>query len=152
MNDTEAIEGRRPAPADVQRRPAREWLSGLAAFAVVTLGSGCLAAEPTSTLGSAFRPQGMVDAPAAGNAQPSGANLPGLRVVVSGASRSVASIDSQIVHVGDKVNGMRVMQISPHGVVLAGEGGALERLTISPSVVKRNVADKATRNSNGVRQ
>lgn len=151
MDEIKSIECRRPAQRDALRRVARGWRA-LAALSIASLGSGCLAAESTSNLGSAFRPQGVAAAPAAGNGEHAGANLPGLRVVVSGASRSVASIDGQIVHVGDKVNGMRVTQISPHGVVLVGEGGASERLTVYPSVVKRKVAAKATRISNGVRQ
>jgi hypothetical protein len=80
------------------------------------------------------------------------ANQSGLRVVVSSTSRSVASIDGQIVHVGDMVNGMRVTQINPHGVVLVGEGGVSERLMVNPAVVKRKLPAKATRITNGVRQ
>ena len=115
----------------------------------------CAAQESTGSMGSVFRPQGMVDAPAAGKNEQAGANLSGLRVIVIGKSHAVASVDGQIVHVGDTVNGMRVMKIDPNGVVLAGEGGASERLTVYPSVIKRNVtntAPKATRNSNGVAQ
>lgn len=107
-----------------------------------------------SSLGSAFRPQGLADAPAApaaGKGENAGSNLPGLRVVVSSASRSVATIDGQIVHVGDVVNGMRVTQINPNGVVLVGEGGVSE-LTINPAVVKRKLPAKAPRIPNGVAQ
>jgi hypothetical protein len=128
--------------------------AGFAALAIAGLAPLCLAADSMSSLGSAFRPQGVADvpaAPAAGSGQ-QGTNLPGLRVVVSGASRSVATIDGQIVHVGDVVNGMRVTQINPTGVVLVGEGGVSERLTINPAVVKRKLPATATHISNGVRQ
>lgn len=136
----------------VDRGPARGWRTGLVALALAGLGSGSGAAELTSALGSAFRPQAGAEAPAAGPAGPAGANLPGLRIVVSGASRSVASIDGQMVHVGDVVNGMRVTRIDPQGVVLIGEGGVSQRLTMSPSVAKRMVDARTTRKSNGVGQ
>ena len=82
----------------------------------------------------------------------SDANQSGLRVVVSSRGRSVASIDGQIVHVGDTVNGMRVTRINPQGVVLTGEDGVEERLAIHPSVVKRMHSVNAKRVSNGARQ
>jgi len=72
-----------------------------------------------------------------GSGEQSKSNAPGLRVIVSGTSGSVASIDGRTVHVGDIVNDMRVTQINPQGVVLTGEGGAEERLMINPSVTKQ---------------
>jgi len=145
---------RRTTQCSARRLVATTLRAGFAAFAIAGLPSVCLAADSMSSLGSAFRPQGVTDAPAspaAGSVQ-HGANLPGLRVVVSSTSRSVATIDGQIVHVGDVFNGMRVTQINPNGVVLMGEGGVSERLTINPAVVKRNLPAKATHLSNGVRQ
>ena len=64
----------------------------------------------------------------------------------------MASIDGQIVHVGDTVNGMRVTQINSQGVVLVGEGGVQERLLINPSVVKRTPSVKPVAVSNGAIQ
>jgi hypothetical protein len=151
MEEVKSIDRRRGQPG-ARRRAAARLRAGFAALSIAGLGPACLAAESTSSLGSAFRPQGLADAPAAGNGEHAGANLPGLRVVVSSASRSVASIDGQIVHVGDMVNGMRVTQINPHGVVLVGEGGVSERLMVNPAVVKRKLPAKATRITNGVRQ
>jgi hypothetical protein len=148
VNTIDRRQGRRC----VRRRAAGGWRAGLAALAIAGLGSACLAAESISSLGAAFRPQVGADAPVAGNAQPTGANLAGLRVVVSSTSRSLASIDGQIVRVGDMVSGMRVTQINQQGVVLMGEGGVRERLTVYPSAVKRKRPVNAPRVSNGVRQ
>ena len=120
---------------------------------LIGVGSACLAADSISALGSAFRPQGAADPSAErGKAERPAATPSGLRVVVSGASRSVASIDGQIVHVGDTVNGMRVTQINAQGVVLKGEGGASESLTVTPSVVKRKLPENTTRIAIGDRQ
>jgi len=63
----------------------------------------------------------------------------------------VASIDGQIVHVGDIVNGMRVTRIDQHGVLLIGEG-VQEQLMVNPSVVKRMRPVAAKRVSSGARQ
>jgi hypothetical protein len=127
------------------------WRGALVALSIAGLGTACLAADSISSLGSAFRPQGGADAPVQGGAARSDANQSGLRVVVSSAGRSVASIDGQIVHVGDVVNGMRVTRIDQHGVLLVGEG-VQEQLTINPSVVKRMRPVAAARVSNGARQ
>ena len=136
------------------RCKASAWFrAGVVAVPLIGLGSAGLAADSMSGLGSAFRPQGGADLPpVGGHVERPGANPPGLRVVVSSASRSVASIDGQIVHVGDTVNGMRVTQINAQGVVLKGEGGVSESLMLAPSVVKRQHLAKAARVSNGDRQ
>ena len=125
--------------------------AGLAALSIASLGTACLAADSMSGLGSAFRPQGAADAPGQGSGARTEANQSGLRVVVSSASRSVASIDGQIVRVGDIVNGMRVTRINPEGVVLTGEGGVEERLMVNPSAVEHTRPVKARHVSNGVR-
>lgn len=126
--------------------------AGLAALSIAAVGTACLAADPVGGLGSAFRPQGLTDAPIDGNGERTEANQAGLRVVVASASRSVASIDGKLVHVGDMVNGMRVTRIDQHGVVLMGEGGITERLTVIPPTVKRERPAKPTRDSHGARQ
>jgi len=112
----------------------------------------CLAAESVSGLGAAFRPQAIAAARVVGSGEQSNLNAPGLRVIVSGASGAVASIDGRTVHVGDIVNDMRVTQINLQGVVLTGEDGTEERLTINPSVVKRMRLVKAKRVANGAAQ
>jgi hypothetical protein len=74
----------------------------------------------------------------------------GLRVVVLNGSTAHASIDGRVVHVGDTINGMRVTRITEQGVVLAGEGGVEERLSIQPpSVVKRMQTTPPARVSKG---
>jgi hypothetical protein len=151
MEHVKSIGGRH-GQRRARRRAADGRRAALAALAIAGLGSACLAGESISSLGAAFRPQGTVDAPAPGNGERTGANLPGLRVVVSSPARSLASIDGQIVRVGDMVNGMRVAQIDQQGVLLVGEGGVRERLTVSPSAVKRERPAKATNVSNGARQ
>ena len=102
-----------------------------------------------SSLGAAFRPQAAPAAPAAGSGERSTANVAGLRVIVAGSSGAIASIDGRTVHVGDMVNEMRVTQISLQGVVLTAEDGTEERLTISPSVVKRMLPANPKRPPNG---
>ena len=124
----------------------------LAALSIAGVGATCLAADTPGGLGSAFRPQGWADAPSDGSAARTDANQAGLRVVVASASRSVASIDGKMVRVGDTVNGMRVTQIDQHGVVLTGEGGATERLTVIPPDVKRARPAKPTRELHGANQ
>jgi hypothetical protein len=108
--------------------------------------------ESMSGLGAAFRPQAVAAARVVGSGEQSNSNAPGLRVIVSGASGAVASIDGRTVHVGDIVNDMRVTQINLQGVVLTGEDGTEERLTINPSVVKRMRPVNAKRVSNGAGQ
>lgn len=143
------IDGRcRPRNAD---RRAATLRMALAALGLAAAGVSCAAAESVNALGLAFRPQGAVDAqPAGGGIERRGASSSGLRVVVSRPSHALASIDGRVVHVGDTVNGMRVTRISEQGVVLTGEGGVQEQLTLDPpSVVKRMHPAKAERVSNG---
>jgi hypothetical protein len=120
-------------------------------------------AQGLDSIGSAFRPQAAAPSSAAGNAaapsRPAGAasaasakdtdGTAGLRVVVTSGSRSLASIDGRIVRVGDSVNGMRVTQIGPQGVVLRGEAGAKEHMTLNPAAVKKPA--NSTRVSTGAR-
>jgi hypothetical protein len=134
------------------RRATAGLRAGLAALSLASLGMACPAAESMSGLGAAFRPQGGGDAQAQGSGARTEANQSGLRVVVSGTSRAVASIDGQIVHVGDIVNGMRVTRINAQGVVLTGEGGETEQLMVNPSAVKRKPAAGAPYVSKGARQ
>lgn len=129
----------------------RRTIAGLTALSLAGWGTSCLAADSMIGLASAFRPQRGADAPQASGARAE-ANESGLRVVVSGKSRTVASIDGQIVHVGDTLNGMRVTQISAQGVVLTGEGGVTEQLLLNPSAVKRKPAAAAAGASKGARQ
>ncbi len=128
--------------------------AGLAALSIAGVGISCLAADSAGGLGAAFRPQGWADAPSGGNGngERTEANQAGLRVVVASASRSVASIDGKIVHVGDMVNGMRVARIDQHGVLLTGEGGITDRLTVIPPAVKRERPAKTTRVAHGASQ
>lgn len=126
--------------------------AGLVAMSIAGAGATCLAADSTGGLGSAFQPQGWVDAPSEGNGARTEANQAGLRVVVASTSRSVASIDGKIVHVGDMVNGMRVARIDQHGVLLTGEGGITDRLTVIPPAVKRERPAKTTRVAHGASQ
>jgi len=126
--------------------------AAVVAFACTALAWQCMAADSMGNLASAFRPQGFVDrAPEGVRAERPDASGAGLRVVVSRASRPVASIDGQIVHVGDTVHGMRVTQINAQGVVLQGQDGANESLTVTPSVVKRSRLPQASRISKGDR-
>ena len=137
---------------DGRRHGAAGWCPGLMALWLVGMAPPCLAAESMSGLGAAFRPQAGAAARVVGSGEQSNSNAPGLRVIVSGASGAVASIDGRTVHVGDIVNDMRVTQINLQGVVLTAEGGAEERLTINPSVVKRMRPVNAKRVSNGAGQ
>jgi len=143
---------RRHRQRDSRRHAAAGWSSGLAALWLAAMAPPCLAAESMSGLGAAFRPQAAAAARVVGSGEQSNLNAPGLRVIVSGASGAVASIDGRTVHVGDIVNDMRVTQINPQGVVLTGEDGTEERLTINPSVVKRMRLVKAKRVANGAAQ
>jgi hypothetical protein len=151
MQQVKAIDGRR-GQRSAGRHAVTGLRAGLVALSIAGVGAACLAADSVGGLGSAFQPQGWVDAPIDGNSERTEANLAGLRVVVAGASRSVASIDGKIVHVGDMVNGMRVTRIDQHGVVLTGEGGVTQRLTVVASAVKRERPEKAARDSHGARQ
>jgi hypothetical protein len=92
------------------------------------------------SLDGAFRPReapvpARPPATEAGDAD----NARGLRVVVTGRGRSVASIDGRLVHVDDEVNGMRVVRIDAQGVVLARDDGNRERVTLAPGAAKRPV-------------
>ena len=151
MEQVKAIDGRR-RQRSAGRRAAAGLRAGLAALSIAGLGTASLAADSMSGLGSAFRPQGGANAPVAGNGERTDVNQAGLRVVVSSASRSVASIDGQIVRVGDIVNGMRVTRINAQGVVLMGEGGVTEQLMVNPSAVKRQPPVNVPHVSNGARQ
>lgn len=151
MQQVKAIDDRR-AQRGASRHAVTGLRAGLAALSLASVGTACLAADSVAGLASAFRPQGWADAPTQGNGERTEAAPPGLRVVVASASRSVASIDGQIVHVGDTVNGMRVTRIDQNGVLLTGEGGVTERLTVIPPAVKRERPAKATRDSLGARQ
>ena len=97
------------------------------------------AAQGLGGLDAAFRPQ--VAAPAQRSGPSAATNegdyAPGLRVVVTGRQRAVASIDGRVVHVGDEVNGMRVVRIDAQGVMLTGDEGVSERLTLTPAAQKR---------------
>ena len=151
MQQVKAIDDRR-GQRSAGRHAVTGLRAGLAALSIAGVGAACLAADSVGGLGSAFRPQGWADAPIDGNGERTDANLAGLRVVVASASRSVASIDGKIVHVGDMVNGMRITRIDQHGVVLTGDGGITDRLTVIPSGVKRERPAKATRDSHGAQQ
>jgi len=133
-------------------RASAAFRAAVVAFVCTTPVSPCVAADSMSSLASAFRPQGVVDRPPEGaRAQRPDASPTGLRVLVSRSSHPVASIDGQIVHVGDTVHGMRVTRIDAQGVVLQGEDGASESLGVTPSVVKRSRLPEATHNSKGNR-
>jgi len=144
-----------PSPNTVS--PARRHAcQRVAAWALAALGLAasalpCRAAESFTGLGTAFRP--AAGSGAAPNDTAVRGNAPaGLRVVVSGNTRALASIDGRIVHVGDSVNGMRVARITEQEVVLKGEGGQEQRLPINPAAVKRMQPVKASQISNGVGQ
>ena len=122
----------------------RSMAVALAAACLAGGGNASWAAEPVSSLGAAFRPQAPPPPPPvesgatrASAAEPAGASPSGLRVLVTSATRSLASIDGRIVRVGDVVNGMRVAQIHAQGVVLVKEDGVREQLSITPAAVKR---------------
>lgn len=116
--------------------------AGLAVVAALGVLTDSAAAQGLGGLDSAFRPQAAP--PAQRSAAPAAADegdyAPGLRVLVTGRQRAVASIDGRLVHVGDEVNGMRVIRIDVHGVVLAGDEGVSERLTLAPAAQKRPLA------------
>jgi hypothetical protein len=141
------------------------WRHLLQACALAGLAGAATAADSLSGLGAAFKPQAAppqaaaarAAPPAEGNPAGAGAvaavaasGYPGLRVVVHGKARALAYIDSQMVRVGDRVNGMRVTQIDGHGVVLKGEAGVTERLTVHTGVTKKTrVAAGTASNANG---
>ena len=106
--------------------------TALAIAAIALLVPLCSApAGAADNLGAAFRPQGgeSVAGPAADEA-----NSSGVRVVLVGANRRVATIDGRVVRVGEQFNGLRVTRITLHEVVLAGEDGSIERLLVNPAV------------------
>jgi hypothetical protein len=145
MHDETSNPGRPTQRRGAHRRIAARWRSVFVALAFAGAGSACIAAESIGNLGAAFRPQGTVDASTEPKrAAPAPGSLPGLRVVVSSASRTLATIDGQIVRVGDTVNNMRVTRIDTHGVMLVGQGGAREWLKVTPAVVKSPRPAKAT--------
>lgn len=114
---------------------ARSAVLVLALMALAAAG----AAVGQGALDGAFRPR-AAPAPARPPVTEAGDvdNARGLRVVVTGRRRSVASIDGRLVHVGDEVNGMRVVRIDAQGVMLAGDERS-ERVTLSPAAAKRPV-------------
>jgi hypothetical protein len=121
--------------------------------ALLLLASTAVPAADGGSLGRAFRPQEAPPPPAVRASAPAevgarGDGAPGLRVVVLGANRSLAAIDGRIVRLGDLVNGMRVAEIGPRGVLLVGEDGAKEHLRLSPAAVKRAHPAAAAQNSN----
>lgn len=125
----------------------------LAAWCIVAHAGLCQAADSFAGLGGSFRPSAAPEAagaPAGGGRPGADANTAGLRVVLSSPSRTIASIDGQIVHVGDMVNGMRVKQIDQHGVLLVGEDGARERLEMNPLAVKQQRPVPARGSNKGV--
>ena len=150
--ETSNLTDERQRQHDGRGYAAAGWCSGLLAMWLVGMTPPCLAAESMSGLGAAFRPQTVAAVRVVGSGEQSSSNATGLRVIVSGASGAVASIDGRTVHVGDMVNDMRVTQINLQGVVLKGEGDVEERLTINPSVVKRVRPLNAKRVSNGAGQ
>ena len=127
----------------------------LLALAMLAGASPGWAAESFAGMGGAFRPSAAPPSDAVvalGSTPRSADNLAGLRLVLSGAGRALASIDGHIVRVGDTVNGMRVLQINPQGVLLAGEDGARERLEMNPLAVKRQRPAPARGSLHGVGQ
>ena len=137
--------GQRLAPRHISaaRRPPF-----VALWLVASMAMPCLAAEGMNGLGAAFRPQAAATSPIAAGGERGNSDAQGLRVIVSGTTGTVASIDGRTVHVGDMVNEMRVTQINLQGVVLTAEDGTEERLTITP-VVKRMLPTNPKRASNG---
>ena len=94
-------------------------------------------AQSVAGLGSLFRPQAVPAGGAGADGAADRDHVSGLRVLLSGAARPLAAIDGNIVRVGDTVGGMRVTRIDRRGVVMVSEDGNIERLSVSPSVVKR---------------
>jgi hypothetical protein len=112
------------------------------ALALAMAGAALAASAAAQNLGgldAPFRPRASPPATrsAAAAAAEEGDYAPGLRVMVTGRQRPVASIDGRLVHVGDEVNGMQVVRIDAKGVLLAGDDGVSERLTVAPAVQKR---------------
>ena len=127
----------------------------VAALALAMAGWALAASAAAQSLGgldAPFRPRGAPPAqrPSAAGAADEGDYAAGLRVMVTGRQRPVASIDGRLVHVGDEVNGMRVVRIDARGVLLAGDEGVSERLTLAPAAQKRPLA--AQPGENGVRR
>jgi hypothetical protein len=143
MEQVRFIDGRRGQRSAGRHHAVNSLRAVLAALSIAGAGATCLAADTAGGLGAAFRPQGWVDAPSDGSAERTDANQAGLRVVVA---------SGKVVRVGDTVNGMRVTLIDQHGVVLTGEGGATERLTVIPPAVKRARPAKPTRDAHGASQ
>ena len=147
MKQTLSIGSRPELRGPIRRDVAAPW--ALTALVIVCLGAPCMAADSMSGLGSTFKPQGLPETPVAASGDRTAGGPAGLRVVVVSASRSVASIDGQVVRTGDLVNGKRVTRIDSHGVVLTEESGSTERLTITPAVVRRKTAVAASSPSAG---
>jgi len=101
------------------------------------------AAQGLGGLDAPFRPRAAPPPLRPAASESEGEFAPGLRVMVTGRQRAVASIDGRLVHVGDEVNGMRVVRIDAQGVVLDSDEGARERLTLTPAAQKRPVATSA---------
>ena len=110
------------------------------AIAMGTLAAPAAAQSPGG-LDAPFRPRvAPPQRSAAAAAADEGDHAPGLRVMVTGRQHPVASIDGRLVHVGDEVNGMRVVRIDARGVLLEGDEGVSERLTLAPAAQKRPLA------------
>ena len=137
-------------PSHARCRHTTAWRTGLTALSIASLGLVCQAAESLGGLASAFRPQAGTGTQAQGNGERADPGSSGLRIVLSSASGSVATIDGRLVRVGDTVKGMRVSRIDAQGVLLTGEDGATEWLLVNPSAVKSKSGVKASRSLNGV--
>ena len=126
----------------------------VAALALAMAGWALAASAAAQSLGgldAPFRPRGApAQRSSAAGVADEGDYAQGLRVMVTGRQHPVASIDGRLVHVGDEVNGMRVVRIDARGVLLEGDEGVSERLTLAPAAQKRSLA--AQPGENGVRR
>lgn len=144
----QAVPIRRPSPSSAHAATTA-WPASLVGLALALTQAAVPAqAQGLSGLGGAFRPQALPSAappmpglaPAPGDAASAPAQPGGVHVVVTGTPRPRAVIDGRIVHVGDKVLGMKVTRIDAGGVVLAGENGQMERLLLNPAVSRQTAA------------
>jgi hypothetical protein len=111
--------------------------AALALAVVVGMPAASAAAQSAGGLDAPFRPRVAPPQRSAAAGPDEEDRAPGLRVMVTGRQHPVASIDGRLVHVGDEVNGMRVVRIDARGVLLEGDDGVSERLTLAPAAQKR---------------
>ncbi|MBV8122763.1 MAG: hypothetical protein JOY60_02305 [Burkholderiaceae bacterium] len=128
----------------------------LAIWLTVWLGPA-LADSDAGQAGSAAPGQGLSALQAAflpSDAQSGGvpAGESGVRVVVVRDHKAAAYLDGRFVREGDVVKGMKVVNVSPQGVLLVHQDGTRERVALNPQAVKISAAPAVTKQTRGENQ